>query len=764
VVTWRRLLRAGSDVVAFTLLAVAIPFGLLELWFHQPPGRAAWATNASTALLLVAGLAWGLVVFSVTRGVWAHLHHRGSFDSRLNRFAGRIAVAMSLTFGFASQAGAATSVAQRSAHHVAASSPTAGTPETTTTSPDTTYTVRDGDCLWSIAQQFYGDGRSFRRILDANFGHVFGRGERFDNPRIIRTGWVLTIPMLVSPSPRQGTTPKASVLKGKDSSSPQDLTATFSAQSSVSTTSPHVTTSTVAVAADSPTTLNPLVGAITPQPDDDHLLQTVGALGLGLLAGAFAARRRRALVDDDEASPNSSDLEAALRLGDLVLQGGLVDAVLAELKDRGHLLAPSANDQEAGDEELDGETQSRVALLLGQRDQHPDIALVKPGTTVTVTGSHRGGLVRLQRLLATTWGEELGGVPTSSATFAADHVALKDPRTLLYFGNVDDLDPRVAEQSVVVTSEPGGSLVIEVDEHLTHVGTEPPLSTLSIEKELTAEAAVLCELEEALEECATSTSTSPMVRLLTPVPRIDGLAVDLDRKRARRAVELASYLSLNRSHLVTGGQLRTELLGDAENDGSTKSLSNTVSALRRSLGGDGEGSPHLPPATRSGCYALAPSVTSDYEQALQLLAGAELTSGDEALALVRAACALIEGRPLSSCVLGFDWFFRGGHERVLARALSKGVARVLDHAIAEGHLDLARLLIEQASLVNPYSETLARGAMSVAAATNDVDQLQQEWNGHLRRLDDLEPGLSPSARTEAHFWRLHGVCAGTLSA
>lgn len=41
-------------------------------------------------------------------------------------------------------------------------------------SPDTSavqqqsYVVKDGDTLWSIAQQFYGDGSQYRKIADAN--------------------------------------------------------------------------------------------------------------------------------------------------------------------------------------------------------------------------------------------------------------------------------------------------------------------------------------------------------------------------------------------------------------------------------------------------------------------------------------------------------------------------------------------------------------------------------------------------------------------
>jgi nucleoid-associated protein YgaU len=53
-----------------------------------------------------------------------------------------------------------------------------------------TYTVKSGDCYWSIAHQFYGDAQKWRLIYDAN-----KRGMRNpDNPHAIFPGMVLTIP------------------------------------------------------------------------------------------------------------------------------------------------------------------------------------------------------------------------------------------------------------------------------------------------------------------------------------------------------------------------------------------------------------------------------------------------------------------------------------------------------------------------------------------------------------------------------------------
>lgn len=57
------------------------------------------------------------------------------------------------------------------------------------------YTVVDGDSLWGIAQRFYGDGSLYVSIFEANEGKTMAPGEVFTDPRIIRPGWVLEVPM-----------------------------------------------------------------------------------------------------------------------------------------------------------------------------------------------------------------------------------------------------------------------------------------------------------------------------------------------------------------------------------------------------------------------------------------------------------------------------------------------------------------------------------------------------------------------------------------
>ncbi len=55
-------------------------------------------------------------------------------------------------------------------------------------------TVRSGDCLWSIAQRYLGDGDLYPEIVKLNVGHHMGNGQTFTDPSVIWPGWVLQLP------------------------------------------------------------------------------------------------------------------------------------------------------------------------------------------------------------------------------------------------------------------------------------------------------------------------------------------------------------------------------------------------------------------------------------------------------------------------------------------------------------------------------------------------------------------------------------------
>jgi LysM repeat protein len=52
---------------------------------------------------------------------------------------------------------------------------------------ETTYKVKQGDCLWNIAKKFYGDGSKYTKIYNANKSKI-------KSPNLIYAGQVLTIP------------------------------------------------------------------------------------------------------------------------------------------------------------------------------------------------------------------------------------------------------------------------------------------------------------------------------------------------------------------------------------------------------------------------------------------------------------------------------------------------------------------------------------------------------------------------------------------
>ena len=87
--------------------------------------------------------------------------------------------------------------------------------------------------------------------------------------------------------------------------------------------------------------------------------------------------------------------------------------------------------------------------------------------------------------------------------------------------------------------------------------------------------------------------------------------------------------------------------------------------------------------------------------------------------------------------------------------LVNGACNLAALAVEAENYDLAQWGLERARLVDPYSEALSRAAMQVAAAEGDADRLRREWRECQRRIDELDPGSSPSPRTE----RLYGELA-----
>jgi DNA-binding SARP family transcriptional activator len=128
------------------------------------------------------------------------------------------------------------------------------------------------------------------------------------------------------------------------------------------------------------------------------------------------------------------------------------------------------------------------------------------------------------------------------------------------------------------------------------------------------------------------------------------------------------------------------------------------------------------------------------------------------MALLRASLALVEGEPLANALAGYAWWESEGHGARIAAVLVDAACNLAALAVDAGHFELAQWGLEQARLVDTYSEAITRAAMQVAAAAGDADRLRREWRECQRRIDELDPGSTPSPRTE----RLYSDLAQTV--
>jgi hypothetical protein len=179
----------------------------------------------------------------------------------------------------------------------------------------------------------------------------------------------------------------------------------------------------------------------------------------------------------------------------------------------------------------------------------------------------------------------------------------------------------------------------------------------------------------------------------------------------RRCVEMVAYLALHRHEPVTGERLRTRVLTHADVDASLRTLTNTASAVRRSLGIDARG-PRLHPVTSSGLY-VTHGLASDVEIFSTLVTRARQLPVEDAATLAHQALLLVKGEPLASALRGFEWFLAEGHGARLARD-GEWAALALHHSsLQRRNYELAFWSLQQGQLIDPYSDALAEALARV---------------------------------------------------
>jgi len=195
------------------------------------------------------------------------------------------------------------------------------------------------------------------------------------------------------------------------------------------------------------------------------------------------------------------------------------------------------------------------------------------------------------------------------------------------------------------------------------------------------------------------------VEMLRADPAVVGVVEPFTPTLRRRCIEMVAYLALHRHEPVTGERLRTRVLAHADVEASSRTLANTASSVRRSLGVDVEG-PRLHPVSSSGLYATH-GVTSDVEMFSTLVGRARQLPLADAAPLTHDALLLIKGEPLASTLRGFEWFLAEGFAARLARD-GEWAALALHHiALERRNYELAFWSLQQGLLIDPFSDALA---------------------------------------------------------
>lgn len=765
-------LLAFTAVPAVLLFVVGNPLGA-----GAGHGWPALSRDALCVLTLAAWIAWAACCAQVLRSVIARVR-RGEVGSRpgslVDWLAGRIAIgvlavtSVGAPVALASASGAVTPTAHAAAptvpHRVTGDLRASRRPVRAS------YTVRRGDSLWSIADAHLGDGAQWTALAALNRASPVSPSERLVDPDHLREGWRLQLPRDAEhPSEHDPQTAQPQATSRPDHL-PELLVLGIGS---------------LACAAlarrsrrrfNAPRFVDPLDSSLLPSEravDTATLLQRFN--GVPALQAFETANRLLGLAVLEWGRPGPK-----VRLVQVGPTGVTFHFVSPEARAPEPLRSVDGGlawhvNHDALENAIDpSDPYLPLAFPVGDDEEGTWLMAPGPGDVVPILGERAPDLQRAARLAVESWDWSDAVVVTDDR----DDPRLVDPAMghRLFLGRPDHLGVELAAHTAVLTTGTAGAsdLTVLVDRygaslhpvgrvvrpHLLSAATEEDVAELCAP--ITAAPAqdedpgdVLHRIPAVAADAAALAPGPVDVRLLTMTPRLEGLREPLPPNRVRRAVELVAYLALHSPDVVTGDRLRTRVLGSTDADAASKTLFNVASAARKALGSDGQGIPLFPTGTRAGIYQLSPDVTVDVQRAIAFVAAAKThDERDLAIAHYRAALDLVEGEPLANALAGYAWWETEGHGGRIAAVLVTAACSMAALATEAGLFELARWGLERARLVEPYSEALSRTAMEVAATEGDADRLRLEWRECQRRVDALDPGSSPSPRTEELFGEL----------
>jgi DNA-binding SARP family transcriptional activator len=763
---------------------------------------------AFCVLVLAAWVAWAACCAQLLRSVVAHVRS-GEVGMRqgasvLDLVAARIAFGvLALTsFGtplsLAAGAGASTPATHSPTSSITAPMTRAAGIDAPSvagvTVPAATYTVQPGDTLWRIAADLLGDGGDWTSLATLNLGRDVDGGSRFVDPDQLKEGWRLRLPAEARRSTRDPEV-DGTVRPRSAPASPGHLPELVALGLGSVACAALARRARRQRRSGSRFSGDPILRPALSEEAEDAATSLQRFARVPALRSFEAANCYLGLsLEGRPVRPKVSAI--------CVSPAGVTFCFTRAQSDeppQGFDRVEDGTAWRVGHGVLDG-LDLCVPLLpmvlpVGDDEDGTWLVPLEAGDVLPLLGESAPGLWRAARGAAGSWAWSetvlITEDPDDPALLLESVAAPSIARHVLFCGDPGALPPAAVARCAVVTMEPvaASNLSVLVDRHaatLHPMGrvVRPHLQSPETAGHIAELIAPLPRLEEPprRQEVTAGLETSAShgvpfdgttrggtaggadealapgavdVRLLTMTPRIDGLNEDLPPNRARRAVELVAYLALHQPDVITSDRLRTRVLGSSDADAAAKTLFNTAYAARRALGVDEQGDPLFPTGTRQGLYQLSSRVTVDVQRAVVLATEGKAQSDPAAaIAYLRAALDLVEGEPLANALSGYAWWEGEGHGGRIAAVLVDAACVMATLAADAGLFDLARWGLEQARIVEPYSEALSRAAMQVAAGEGDADRLRLEWRDCQRRIDTLDPGGSPSARTEALYGEL----------
>lgn len=222
--------------------------------------------------------------------------------------------------------------------------------------------------------------------------------------------------------------------------------------------------------------------------------------------------------------------------------------------------------------------------------------------------------------------------------------------------------------------------------------------------------------------------------------RVLGVPAIPDRPSiGRRELILAALLAC-RNGTLAASAVQDALWGSRPVE--AKTVWNFVANVRRALGNFGDGSPVMPAADRTrGTLHLDPRVTTDLAVLRDIVARADQLASTDAIATLRHGLALVEGPPFDAP--GYDWAHRDQDVSEAAAVIEQTVDRLVELAVAAGHIDLARQAITRGLRGLPGDEHLYRTRMRVESAAGNRAGILAAYDELTVHLADFETEPSP---------------------